>query len=355
MVTKILDIPWEKMSKDQRKMLLREEQEGRCTECSRPLSESPRMFDLCREPGHGYSGNDYRDKSICYVKHPVCHQEEDHGNIPWFTNLTGYVQSREELQRMRVRLGNRNDAVMRGMDDSYLVPGAIFGLSEKIEALEDEMTSGIEELMKNAQPIALQAFDVLGVGPTTCARILAEIDISKARYPSSLHKFAGFAPGFDRMEKGEMGEDGKRKRGPKRPYNARLRVACRVQAESFIKVGVSRVKKSEWPDLDADERTEEWKALTWADKYRLGKKHAPSLYVIDYLKRRAKTEGQDRWKSEDHRNSDGLRIMVKLFLSHLWERWRTLEGLSTERPYAITHLAHSGYISPEERGWPSLE
>ena len=345
-------LKWVKMGNDERKMWLRLEQDGKCPSCELDLPDKPRGFDIARQPDHPYSKKDYRDKSICYVRHSICHQAVDHGNIPWFTQLAAVVQAREEVQRMRIRQGNRTLAIERNMDDPSLMPGSVAGLSDALSVIEDGLTKDLAELMKNAQPIAEHAVQVPGVGPTTIARVLAEIDIHRAEYRGSLHHFAGFVKGFDRMEKGEMGEDGRRKRGPKRPYNARLKTAMWNLTKSMVVYGISKVKKTEWPDMSPDERTEAWHSLTWGEKFAIGKRVAPELYVVDFLKQRAKMETEDHWKSEDHRNNAAIRWTAKLFLSHLWEEWRKLEGLPTPLPYSIAILGHSGYISPQERGWP---
>jgi hypothetical protein len=351
---------WLKLGKNERKLLLRAEQNDLCHFCGSPLPGDPSLFDIARTPGHPYSKADYRDKTICYVGHAAMasgcpangHQGADHGNVPWFSQLAAVVQAREEVQRMRIRLGNRRLATERGMDDPSLIPGVVAGLDARIAKIEDDLTGEMGSLMREARPIALAAVQVLGVGPTTIARILAEIDIRKAPSRSSLHKFAGYAPGFDRMVKGEL-EDGKRKRGEKRPYNARLRVACFNQGEALLIQGISRIKKSAWPAAKPDERTEQWQALSWQERFGLAKRFGAELYACDYLERRAATDGDEKWASEEHRNMDAIRRMMKLWLSHLWEVWRGLEGLETPPPYPMTAMGggHSGYIAPSERGW----
>jgi len=47
-----------------------------------------------------------------------------------------------------------------------------------------------------------------------------------------------------------------------------------------------------------------------------------------------------------HIDSMARRKMVKMFLQHLWVRWRTLEGLPTGEPYAQAILGHTGIIPP---------
>ena len=42
------------------------------------------------------------------------------------------------------------------------------------------------------------------------------------------------------------------------------------------------------------------------------------------------------------------RKMVKIFLSHLWAKWREMEGLSVTKPYIFAVGGHSDYIEPPE-------
>ncbi len=42
------------------------------------------------------------------------------------------------------------------------------------------------------------------------------------------------------------------------------------------------------------------------------------------------------------------RKMVKIFLSHLWEKWRKVEGLPVTKPYIFSVKGHSDYIAPPE-------
>jgi len=39
-----------------------------------------------------------------------------------------------------------------------------------------------------------------------------------------------------------------------------------------------------------------------------------------------------------------IRKVVKIFLAHVWLRWRELEGLTIELPYSLTVLGHTGII-----------
>jgi hypothetical protein len=46
-----------------------------------------------------------------------------------------------------------------------------------------------------------------------------------------------------------------------------------------------------------------------------------------------------------------MRKMTKVWLSHLWARWRTLEGLSTSSPYIMNFGGHSHEHKPKDFGW----
>jgi hypothetical protein len=247
------------------------------------------------------------------------------------------------------------------MDDPALIPGEVNDLVAVVADQEVLLKEAIGNLMQTAHPIALRAVEVPGVGDVTIGRILAEIDIERCDYPP--FKFAGYAPGSDRMRKGELDErTGRRQRGEKRPYNARLRSRLYVQGERLLMTGIGEIKRRAVPGLEADDRAAAWNGLAWSERHGLGMRYGEIgrtpddrpmyYYAVDYLRRREHTEAETHWASDAHRHADAMRIMMKLFLSHLWEQWREVEGLPAPKPYANAILAHAGYISPQERGWP---
>ncbi len=48
-----------------------------------------------------------------------------------------------------------------------------------------------------------------------------------------------------------------------------------------------------------------------------------------------------------HLDSMAISYAVKIFLSHVWEQWRILEGLPVRQPYALEKLGHQTYIDWE--------
>jgi hypothetical protein len=53
-------------------------------------------------------------------------------------------------------------------------------------------------------------------------------------------------------------------------------------------------------------------------------------------------------KGTGHIHNMAQRKMVKIFLSHLWTKWREIEGLPVTMPYVIARLGHSDYIAPPD-------
>jgi hypothetical protein len=106
--------------------------------------------------------------------------------------------------------------------------------SELVEWLEFWMRAGesvIQGKLKawvegdDSPPETKWAYDQIGIGPVIASGLSAHIDLAKANTISSVWKFAGMAPGFDRKQK-----------GVKLPYNARLKTLCWKIGESFVKV-----------------------------------------------------------------------------------------------------------------------
>lgn len=55
-----------------------------------------------------------------------------------------------------------------------------------------------------------------------------------------------------------------------------------------------------------------------------------------------------QYMSQMHVHRMAFRKMIKLFLSHLWEVWRTKEGLPVRPPYVFEHKGHTTLIDPWE-------
>jgi len=98
-------------------------------------------------------------------------------------------------------------------------------------------------------------------------------------------------------------------------YNARLKVTMHQIAESLIRTG---------------------------DGYH---------YRRVYDEARAKYDKKEDWP-KGRCYFAALRIVKKVFLAHLWEQWRTHEGLPTRELYVIEKLGHTMKWRRADFGWP---
>lgn len=86
-----------------------------------------------------------------------------------------------------------------------------------------------------------------------------------------------------------------------------------------------------------------FKTLCWQISEQLIKKTNP-FYREIYVKEKAKQEAEHPDLSKLHRHTRAKRKVVKIFLFHLWECWRTLEGLPVRVPYSIEKMGHTGFV-----------
>jgi len=104
-------------------------------------------------------------------------------------------------------------------------------------------------------------------------------------------------------------------------YNPEFKQLCFLIGDQFIKQRESPYRKL-------------------YDQFRLEYENRPDLMK----ERDARKGGQS--KGTGHINDMARRKTVKIFLSHLWEEWRTLEGLPTPAPYSFAVLGHTDKIEP---------
>jgi hypothetical protein len=176
------------------------------------------------------------------------------------------------------------------------------------------------------------AYEQIGIGPIIAAGLAAYIDPAKAGYVSSLWKFAGLAPGYDRKQKGQ-----------KLAYNARLKVLCWKLGESFVKV--SGKEGAVYGKLYAEFKTEELRRNETgryaAAAARERTKKIENKKTITILESGRLIDG--------HLHARAKRRAVKIFLSHYWEIARRARGLEVRAPYAEAILEHDGIIHPKEK------
>lgn len=157
---------------------------------------------------------------------------------------------------------------------------------------------------------------VRGVGPAMAGVILSEIDITKAEYPSSLHKYAGLDVAGD-----GQGRSRKKEHLKESDYidkDGVIQTKKGITFNPFLKTKLVGVLGSSFVKQPADKC-----------KYRK---------VYDDYKHRLEHMDAHKEKSKGHRHNMAVRYMIKIFLIDLYNEWRSLEGLPVAPTYSEAKL-----------------
>ncbi len=223
------------------------------------------------------------------------------------------------LEKLRISVGNRASALEREADWSTSDVGRVYG---ELHRSLDDWEARIEELMARETarfPVwGAWLSHVKGIGPGLGSQLLAMLlPPLPDRGPSTWYKAAGLTvervtrtggltdpddpDGMSRLPRARAGRDGL-------PYYPRLRRCLHNVAESFVRSGGY------------------YRRVYELRKARLVAQHTghPDWppYRIDTVA---------RW------------VMVKMFLSHLWEVWLEVEGETGRRAYVLDVLGHPSY------------
>ena len=331
--------------KDRLKREAAKRQNGLCAYCSKPLPEDPKKYNLghgtvtkaavtlgkaTREDGYllNHDGtlsdnaiaiHNSRDLGECNQSQGTASIEETVGNPIRHSNyriLRMLVDERTRVQKARIAWFNRAlSADMLDTEDVYEVAEQFTDAYADTEKRATKMLTAEVKKLVELDPVLYATMQVPGIGPVLAARILADIDFARAEHSSSLHRFAGYGVGGD-------GKRDKSVEGQPSVMNKRLKIAMRHAVESFIKLGPDR-----------------------------------SPYARKYAIRKTFTENDAVWglQKKGHRHNDAIGVTAKMFLSHLWEVGRRINGLSIEGPYVTMLPGKHDYISPQQYGWPDLE
>jgi len=222
--------------------------------------------------------------------------------------LRALVDHRAALQAERIRWGNRLAAATGGED---IASDGELRMAQKwheiYSRLETDADAEITRIIKD-HPLMPQLRQVRGVGPLLAAKMLALIDITRADSVSALWRYAGYGVIDGQRERPTKGE--------KLHYNIRLKTTLYLVAGSFLKS---------------------------SSPYRRVYDDAKAFYQAN----------RPEW-TKSHIHAASMRKMIKVFLSHLWNRWRALEGLPIRPLYVHEKLGHTTVFTPEEFGWPEV-
>lgn len=248
--------------------------------------------------------------------------------------LRALVDTRDrQVQKARIAFNNREYALEHGSDEAPArILAMITAYRNIFDEIEEKLGKDIAWLVEITEPdIFKQVTCVRGIGPQLSAKLLSLIDIEQCNTVSALWRFAGLAvfqkpcttcadpdnPDDEcKMCKGTgiFGERERNVAGEKSHFSKRLKTTMYVVGMSFV--------KSRSP-------------------YRQLYDNARAYYL----------QTHPEW-SKLHNHQAALRKMNKIFLSHMWERWRKVRGLAVRDPFVLDQLGHTNRLLPSEFGWP---
>lgn len=246
------------------------------------------------------------------------------GQVPGETEETIDAEGRLILEKLRKHYKLLTEGVAKfptkakfnadGVIDTYT---ELCLIAEYTELEEQEkkhfrrLTSVLEEF-----PIYSQFLEgVKGIGPAMAGVIISEIDITKAKHPSSLWKYAGL----------DVAEDGKGR--SRRQEHLVERDYVNKDGEDAKRKGIT---------FNPFLKTKLTGVLAGSFL-----KQTPNLYrdVYDGYKHRLEQHPAHQEKSKGQRHAMAMRYMVKIFLIDLYTKWRALEGLPVSLPYHEAKLS----------------
>lgn len=150
--------------------------------------------------------------------------------------------------------------------------------------------------------------DVRGVGPAMAGVIISEVNIEKAKYATSLFRYAGL----------DVAEDG---RGRSR------RAEHLVDVQYTARDGSMQTRKSI--------TFNPWLKTKLIGVLATSFLRSKSPYADIYYNYKHRLENHPNWveESKRHRHNAAIRYMIKQFLAELYEQWRPLRGLPAYKPY----------------------
>ena len=210
-------------------------------------------------------------------------------------------------------IANKGQGIISDFAEYSLVRGYI-RLHEEENALLRGPSCALAKTL-NDFPIWTEFLvDVKGIGPAMAGVLISEIDIEKARYPSSLWAYAGLD-----VAKDGMGRSKKKEHLVDSSYTAKdgtIKMKRGISFNPFLKSKLIGVLATSF--------------------VRAGDN--PYREIYDNYKNRLENNPKHEEKSKGHRHNMALRYMIKRFLVDLHKTWRALEGLSVSEEYSVAKL-----------------
>lgn len=224
------------------------------------------------------------------------------------------------VQKSRVQAELRIGAYVRDERlDQERSEALMFWLNESLKKLETVIMKDVSLMLKDVPIWTEWLKGVYGIGPCLAGSLIAGmVDINRFETISALWHYCGMHV--------VDGEAPRRKRGSKITWNPFLRMTIFKTTDSFVKQNAEKCQYRELYDT---------------------KKKFYQIKFPDEVKIPGTKGQKDRVKySKGHIHNMAKRYAGKIFLAHLWVKWRELEGLPISDPWVIAHGGHTGMIQP---------
>ena len=302
---------------------------------------------------------------VFMMSRDIMKQFRQHGALISDSGARFLVDHYDAMQDQRIRAGNQIGALKRLAEKA--------GRSEEPHEALDYLNAQFSHLEKQiGKMLAVYVSthemgwffeQTMGIGPILAAKLLAHIDITKAPTAGHIFNYAGLNP--ERVwAKGQL-----------RPFNARLKKACWLLGDSFVKTSSREGsyygklyrarKREEWARNVAGELVEQAEAklgkcrigestdaIQWYEGRMDPRKVAAALDAGDKPGKACAADAPEagvRMLPPAHIDARARRWAVKLFLSHLHERWyESHYGEKPPKPFAIAQLGHAHQIHPPQ-------
>lgn len=226
------------------------------------------------------------------------------------------------IQKARVAAQVRETHLEKNGKKCELTKEAI----KKAATFEEWLNEKIGDYVK-AHPAYDWFSKVKGVGDLNIGKVLSLIDIERASMVSKLWRYAGFSV--------DQGSAERQQKGKKLHYNKMLKSMCWRLGKSLIRA------KGEYYKFYLEQKKAYEKRFKEEGREIISATNLPK----DEKGRKSET---DEFFALGHLDMMAMRKMIKLFLSHLWMKWREAEGLYVTKPYVHAIKGHADYRPPED-------
>lgn len=266
-----------------------------------------------------------------------------------------------QIQKARIQFNNRLSAIDRQTDESngsgqrVVVERWLDVFKELEKKLDKDIASFVKDI-----PIYEEMSNIKGLGPMLSAKMLAMIDIEVPDTITALWQYCGYGQEeYWVSDKGEVQAPVTGMKWVTKKPTEGVEILRSIEGKKFL-IRHSPAPRPEWIKRRMISRPVAGWMLSYNKRlktslYQLGgsflKSKSPYRDIYDTYRVEYKRKHPDWTKMHLHLAAN--RKMIKIFLSHFWTRWRTLEGLPVTEPYVFRVLGHSknDFYPSEDFGW----